>query len=441
MAFFRRNRVLLVLIGLGVVVVTLVAYRIKKQQAAAVPRRQVEIVVGVTKPIRKDLDVKLAYTADVLPARQVAIFSKASGFIKRLGADRGDFVRAGQLLVEIDAQELVAAVEQARAAVATAEANLGVARSNRESAVANALNQEANLAKARAVATNDDRNATRLDDLARRGLIAAMERDNARTNAESSRASLQAAEAQLAVARSQIETQKSQVALAQANVDREQAALKISQTNLDNTRIHAPFSGYISARNLDTGGAVSSQAAATSNSSVGILVIQDLDLVKVQVEVEERHISLVRVGSVARVITDAYPRRLFEARATRIVHALDPRSRTLGVEMEVANRDHLLKPGMYARVELVIDHHPGALLVPGEAVVTEGDTSAVFVVQNAVVSKRRISTGVNEGTLVEVTKGLAGEEMLVVEGKELVREGQKVRAEPRDGTPRDGDKK
>ncbi len=184
-AFFRRHRVFVVLLALGTLVTTLVAYRIRKQQAAAVPRRQLEIVVAVVKPTRKDLDVKLAYTADVLPNQQVAIFSKVSGYIKRLGADLGDFVSEGQLLVEVEAPELAAGVEQARAAVATAAANLKVAESNLESAKANAVNQEANLVKARTVATNDARNAARLTDLHGRGLIAAMDLDNAKTNAES----------------------------------------------------------------------------------------------------------------------------------------------------------------------------------------------------------------------------------------------------------------
>ncbi len=434
MGFLGKHRVPLVVVALGVLVLALAAYRIVRQQAAAIPRRTMEIVVGVTRPVTRDIDLKLSYTADVLPYRQVAIFSKTSGFIKKLGAERGDYTREGQLLAEIDAPELVAAVEQSRAAVATAEANLNVAESNLKSSVANAINQEANLAKARAVAENDDRNATRLSDLASRGLISAMDRDNARTTADSSRASLRAAEAQLEVARSQIDTQKSQVALARANVDRERAGLRIAQTNLDNARIVAPFSGYISARNLDLGAAVSNQAAGTSNSSVGIYVLQDLDLVKIQVEVEERHISLVRVGSVARVLTDAYPNRLFEARATRIVHALDPRSRTLGVEMEIANAGHLLKPGMYARAELIIGHHPGALLVPGEAIVAEGDRSVIFVVRNGVVGRRAVTTGIGEGTLVEVTNGLERDDTVIVEGKELVREGQRVRAEPRRGT-------
>jgi membrane fusion protein (multidrug efflux system) len=430
MGFLRRHRVSLVLVALGFVVATLVIYRIKKQQAAAVPRRQIEVVVGVVTPIRKDLDVKLAYTADVLPNKQVAIFAKVSGYIKRLGAEPGDFVREGQLLVEIEAPELNAAVEQARAAVATSEANLNVARSTLEASRANAANQEANLVRARAVATNDGRNAQRLEDLHARGLISAMDRDNARTNADSSQASLKAAEAQLAASLSQVRTQESQVVLAQSTVEGSQASLKIAQTNLDNTRLLAPFPGHISARNLYPGAAVSSQAAGTSNTSVGVLVLQDIAVAKVQVEVQERHIPLVKIGSVARVFVDAYPDKKFQARATRIVHALDPRTRTLGVEMEIANRDGLLKPGMYARVELIIDHHPGALLIHGESIFNEGDTPVVFVVDPAgVVARRVVTTGVGEGTLVEIVKGLKGDERVIVEGKELVRHGQKVRAE------------
>ncbi|MBI4271955.1 MAG: efflux RND transporter periplasmic adaptor subunit [Candidatus Rokubacteria bacterium] len=432
MTLLQRHRVPLVLVGLGVLLAALVGHRILKQQAAAVPRRQIEIVVGVVEPVRTDLDVKLAYSADVLPDKQVAIFSKVSGYIRRLGAEPGEFVRAGQLLVEVEALELAAAVEQARAAVGTAEANVKVAGSNLEAARAGAANQEANLVRARAVADNDARNAARLEDLHQRGLISQMDRDNARTTAESSRAQVAAAEAQVAVARSQIETQRSQVTLARANLDRERATLRIAQTNLDNTRVTAPFAGYISARNLYPGAAVSSQAAGTSNSSVGILVLQSLDPARVQVDVEARHIALVRPGAVGRVYVDAYPGRTFEARVTRVLQALDPRARTLGIEMEIPNPDLLLKPGMYARVELIVGHHPGALLVPNEAIASETDgTTAVFVVRNGVVARRPVTTGVNEGTRVEITKGLAGDELVIVEGKELTREGVRVRAERR----------
>ena len=429
MSFLRRHRVPVVLVALAVVVIVLAGYRIKKQQAAAVPRRQFEVVVGVVKPIVKDLDVKLAYTADVLPLQQVSVFAKVTGYIKRLGADLGDFVKEGQLLVEVDAPELNAALEGARASVSQAESSLNVAESNLASAQAAVISQQANLVKAQAVAKNDGRNADRFNSLHEQGFIAAMERDNAKTNAESSQAGLNAAQAQLDVAKVQVETARSQVALAKSNVDGARASMKIAQTNLDNTRITAPFAGYISQRNLYSGASVNSQAAGTSNSSIGIMVLQDLRIVKVQVEVQERDISRVKIGSVAKVYVDAYPGRVFDAKAVRIVHALDPRTRTLGVEMEITNTDGVLKPGMYARVELVIDHHPKAVLIENEAIRNEGDVTVVFVVNQGVVSRKVINVGVTQGTLVEVTKGLTGAEQVIVEGKELVREGQKVRAE------------
>ena len=429
MHFLRRYRVPVVLVALGVIIAILVGYRIKKEQAAAVPRRQFEIVVGVVKPIVKDLDVKLSYTADVLPLQQVSVFAKVNGYIKRLGADLGDFVKEGQMLVEVDAPELNAAVEGARASVAQAESNLKVSESNLASAHAAVINQQANLVKAQAVAKNDTRNADRFNNLHEQGFIAAMDRDNAKTNAESSEAALKAAEALLDVAKTQVETARSQVALAKSNVDGAKAAMKISQTNLDNTRITAPFAGYISQRNLYAGASVNSQAAGTSNSSIGILVLQDLRIVKVQVEVQERDISRVKIGSTAKVYVDAYPGRVFEAKAARIVHSLDPRTRTLGVEMEIANPDGALKPGMYARVELVIDHHPKAILLENEAIRNEGETTVVFAVDKGVVSRKVVKVGVTQGTLVEIVKGLTGTEQVIVEGKELVRNGQKVRAE------------
>ena len=429
MSFLRRYRVPVVLVGLAVVIAVLVGYRIKKEQAAAVPRRQFEVVVGVVKPIVKDLDVKLSYTADVLPLQQVSVFAKVNGYIKRLGADLGDFVKEGQMLVEVDAPELNAALEGARAAVAQAESSAKVSESNLASAQAGVINQQANLVKAQAVARNDSRNLDRFNNLHEQGLIAAMDRDNAKTTAESSQAALNAAEAQLDVAKVQVETARSQVALAKSNVDGAKAAMKIAQANLDNTRIAAPFAGYISQRNLYPGASVNSQAAGTSNSSIGILVLQDLRVVKVQVEVQERDISRVKIGSTAKVFVDAYPGRVFEAKATRIVHALDPRTRTLGVEMEIANPDGTLKPGMYARVELVIDHHPKAILIENEAIRNEGETTVVFAVDKGVVSRKVINVGVTQGTLVEVVKGLTGSEQVIVEGKELVRDGQKVRAE------------
>jgi RND family efflux transporter MFP subunit len=429
MAFVRRHRVTLVLLALLAIMAALVFFRIRGQQARAVTRTP-EVVVGVAKPERRDLEITLLYTGDILPNRQTPIFAKTSGYIRSIRADRGDFVKAGQLLVEIEPTEMEHALDQARASVATAEAGLQVARTNLESARANLLNQQATLAKAQAVLDNDRRQAERLAELFAKGLVSAADRDNARTTYESSQAVLRAQDAQVQVARVQIQTSESQVRLAESQVEQQRAGLRMAQMRVDDTRITAPFSGYISQKGLDVGAAVSSSAAATSNASVAILVLQDIDPVKIQIEVPEREVSRVRVGNAVRLITDAYPDRRFAGEVRRVVHALDPRTRTMGVEVDIPNRELLLKPGMYARVQLVLGVHRDALLLPIAALVGGESRPGVLLIRDGKVSMVPVELGPTDGPLVQVTKGLGPDDRVILQGKELVREGQAVKAVP-----------
>ena len=106
MAFVRRYRVSLVLLILLGIVVALVIGRLRDQQARAVPRANREIQVGVVKPTRRPLEVILSFTGDVLPNRQTPIFAKTSGYIRAIHVERGQFVKAGQLLVEIEPTEM-----------------------------------------------------------------------------------------------------------------------------------------------------------------------------------------------------------------------------------------------------------------------------------------------------------------------------------------------
>jgi len=148
----RRYRVGLALVVLAVVLGFLVFYRLKDQQARAVQRPRGDTLVGVILPTRRDLEVRFATTADIQASQQAAVFSKVSGYIRRVHADRGDFVKEGQLLAEIDDQELQAQVEQARAGLLTGQASHQMARSTLDRNRANLENQRANLVKARAVA-------------------------------------------------------------------------------------------------------------------------------------------------------------------------------------------------------------------------------------------------------------------------------------------------
>ena len=418
---------MLVLIG------TLVVYRLKDQQARAVTRARPDVLVGVVSPVRRDLDIKLTFTADIVAAQQAAIFSKVSGYIRRIHADRGDFVKAGQLLVEVDDLELQAALQQARAALLTGEAGLEVARSTLEGQGANLENQKANLAKARAVADNDARQAQRMKTLFERGLVSATDYENARTTTESSAASVQAAVAQLRVAEVQVTTQESQVRLSEAQVETYRAARHLAETNLANTRLMAPFAGYISQRNLDNGASVSAQSAGTSTTSVGILVVQDIETVKLQIEVPERDIARVAVGAPASITADPYQGQTFSGKVVRVVHSLDPRTRTMGVEVDIPNPDRKLKPGMFARAEVLVDTRKGALTVPVEALRVGEARPSVMVVKSGVVEPVIVELGLSDSRVVEIRQGLSEQDQVILQGKDLVKPKQKVRTVPATG--------
>ena len=433
MDFLRRYRVGVVVAVLLVAAGSFAFFWTRTQQARGATRTRPDPLVSIVSPQRRDIEVKLSFTADILPVKQAAIFSKVSGYIRKIYVERGDLVKEGQLLVEIDDLELKASTEQARAAYGSAQAGLEVARSTLEGQKANLENQRANLAKARAVAANDTRQAERMKTLFEKGMVAAVDWDNARTNADSSRASTDAAQAQLRLAEVQITTQESQVRLAQAQVETYRAALSLAQANLGNTRLVAPFGGYIAQRNLDQGAAVSAQSSGTTNTSVGILVIQDISSVKVQIEVPEREIARVNVGAPVRVTADPYKGEVFAGSIARVVHNLDPRTRTMGIEVEIPNPAAKLNPGMFARVEAVVEIRRAVLTVPMETLRVGEGPPFVMAVRNGAVEPLQVQLGAADAQGIEVIKGVAERDQVILQGKDLVRQGQKVRTVPAGG--------
>jgi len=433
MDLLRRHRVGVIAAVLIVIAGGVALVWSRAQQARGATRTRPDALVGVVSPQRRDIEVKLSFTADILPIQQAAIYSKISGYIRKIHVDRGDFAKEGQLLLEIDDLELKASAEQARAALVSSQAGLEVARSTLEGLKANLENQRANLAKAKAVLANDTRQAERMKTLFDKGMVAAVDWDNARTTADSSRASTDAAEAQLRLAEVQITTQESQVRLAQAQVETYRAALSLAQSNLNNTRLLAPFAGYIAQRNLDQGAAVSAASAGTTTTSVGILLIQDISSVKVQIEVPERDIARVSVGSAVRVTADPYKGEVFAGSVARVVHNLDPRSRTMGIEVAIPNPDGRLKPGMFARVDAIVETRKGALTVPLESLRVGEGPPLVMVVRNGVVEPVQVQLGAADAQAIEILKGVNESDQIILQGKDLVRKGQKVRTVPAGG--------
>jgi RND family efflux transporter MFP subunit len=216
----------------------------------------------------------------------------------------------------------------------------------------------------------------------------------------------------------------------QAQVDQMEVALAQAETNLAYSYIRAPFSGYIAERNLDTGAYVSSATASTSTMSRGIMSLHDINTVRVLIEVVERDIPLVKIGQKAELRAEAYPDHLFEGTVTRIVQALNRATRTMTVEIDLPNRDRRLKGGMFARVDVMVGTHRQALQIPIDAVSRLEDTQYVYVVREGKARRVDVQIGALSGSRVEITNGLAGDDQVIVAGKDLVHDGTPVQTQP-----------
>ena len=381
------------LIALGMIVVlaviALVVLRLTTGAKTDTVRTRV-VTVGIALPIREDIDIRLAYTADISPYQVVNIFSRVDGYIATLHVDKGDFVKTNQLLVEIDHTDYHHAVNQAKA-------NLSAAK--------------AKVAQQDAVLRNTKLTFDRMQTLIKDQFVSQQDLDNAQVNLDAARAAQDSLQAQV---------NQMEVALAQ------------SERNLTYSYIRAPFAGYVAERNLDTGAYVSSATASTSTMSRGIMSLHDINTVRVLIEVVERDIPLVQVGQKAELRAEAYPDHVFEGTVTRIVQALNRATRTMTVEVDLPNGDRRLKGGMFARVEVLVGTHRQALQIPIDAVSRLEETQYVYVVRDGKARRVEVEVGARSGNRIEITKGLTGNESVIVSGKDLVHDGRPVQTQPLD---------
>ncbi len=390
----RRHPIVTLGIMLFVAVVALVALRLSSG-AKSDPRKNRILTVGTMSPIKQDLDVRLTYTADLIPNQLVNIFSRVDGYIAKIYVDKGDLVKANQLLVEIDHTDYVHAVNQAKA---------------------NLLSAKAKVVQQEAAVRNAALTLDRMQALIKDQFVSQQDLDTALVNRDAALALQDSLRAQV---------QQMDVALAQA------------VTNLTYASIRAPFAGYIAERNLDPGAYVSGTTASTSTMSRGILSVHDVETVRTLIEVVEKDVPLVKVGQRADVRAEAYPNEVFEGTVTRIVQALNRATRTMTVEVDLPNKDHRLKGGMFARVEVLVGKHAQAIQIPLDAVSRLEESQYVYVVKDGKAHQVPVELGARAENRVEVVKGLTGDEQVIVSGKDLVSEGAAVQTQPMDTVKRE----
>ena len=350
--------------------------------ASGLFRRSAEEEGGVGIPVavsvvrKGSITDELSLTGNIEAASDVDLYSKVSGRLEELKKDAGDEVKEGEVVARIDDQDLEARLNQARAEVDVARAE---------------------LKKAGADLHREKRARDRVLRLFESGVESEDLFDKADTAYKSALAAYE---------------------LGESNVWNREAHLEQDRILLNETTIESPVNGFVAKKYVDTG----SMIAATTP----ILKVVNIDTVDVVVSVPEVKLSAVKVGSPAAIRVDAYPLEDFSGKIVRISPWVDLKTRSSAVEVAIANPAHHLKPGMFARVTLEIEQREDVPLIPKDAVLLVGGNTAVFVVEGGAARSRKVRTGMERGNVVEVLEGLEGGERLIVRGQSVVSEGSAV---------------
>jgi multidrug efflux pump subunit AcrA (membrane-fusion protein) len=440
------------------------------------------VLVQVERAPRGDLVREAWYTGEVRAASTVDVYARIGGVATQVLVAEGDPVAPGQVLVVLDPRELRFQLEQARAAreaqrvqVQQAEAQARTLQLQAEQARAALQVQRARLAQllagpapeqvrqaeeqvrqARASLEYSQAQLRRTEELFRQGFVAQQAVDAARTEVAVQEARVRAAEEQLALLRrgpsqEEVEVLKTQVhqaevALRQAEAQAAQARVALEHARkvlaqaevnvrqaeavLAESVVRAPTGGLVAQRAVDPGDTVT--------PSTRLVQLVRVDPAVVVVAVPEGELLPLRPGTSVEVTADAVPGQRFPGRVARVGPVLAADTRTAEVQVEVPNAQRVLRPGMTARVRVVLGRRQGVVTVPVEAVVRQGGRAAVFVVEEGVARARPVTLGLSDGVRVEVRTGLRAGEAVVVAGQESLRDGVRVRTpqEFRTGPPR-----
>lgn len=318
-----------------------------------------------TKPTSGTIHRWVALPSTLAAWQQATLHAKVTGYIKKITVDKGDAVKAGQVLAEIEVPELETDLVKYEAESVALTPAFEFAQQEYD-----------RLIKARKSSPD---------------LILPQMLDKA----------------------------KSELDKAKADFDVVEANAKRARVMIGYAKIEAPFDGIITARHVDPGALVN---AGTSK----VLEIVDASTIRLQIPVTELETSLVQAGKPVKAVIDAIGPKPIEAIISRVSYALDPATRTMLAEADLKNPDLKLHPGMYAMAKIGVEKHENTLLIPVTGLVMEKTNAFAFKHIDGKAVKTPITVGFNDGTNVEVLTGLDKDSTVLLPDKLTLTDRQAV---------------
>jgi len=351
-----------------------------------------------------DLAKSVVATGKVTPITKVEVKSKASGIVKKLYVEYGDKVKKGQLLAQLDKDEIQAQVDQSRAALQAAEANLASSQADYERAKVDAEGPDVPLLK---------RQYDRSTEMAKDGVVSASALDDADRNYKMALNKQQVGKAQVLVL-------KAKIAQSQAEMARDKANLAQLEEQLSYTDIVSPIDGIVLSRDVEIGDAVSSILVLGSSATL-VMTLGDISEVYVKGKVDESDIGKVYLGQPARIKVEAFKDKTFYGKVTKIspMGVEKDNVTTFEVRVSINNPGGELKAEMTANAEIILEEHKNVLQIPEGAILYDKDKKASVEVPDTHAKdgkdKVAVNIGISNGAKTEVLSGLKEGDQVVLQ--------------------------
>ena len=350
-----------------------------------------------------DLAKSVVATGKVTPITKVEVKSKASGIVKKLLVDSGDKVKKGQLLAQLDKEEIEAQVEQSRAAAEAAAANLMSSEADFERAKVDAEGPDVPLLK---------RAYERAIGMAKAGVVSTSALEDAQKNYE-------LALNKQNVSKAQVTVLKAKIAQSQGQLAQDRANLKQLEEQLSYTDIESPIDGVVLSRDVEMGDAVSSILVLGSSATL-VMTLGDTSSVYVKGKVDESDIGKVYLGQPARIKVESFKDKTFNGVVTKIspMGVEKDNVTTFEVRVSINNPGGELKAEMTANAEIILEEHKSVLQIPEGAIIYDKDKKASVEVPDPHAKegkkKMAVNIGISNGAKTELLNGLKeGDEVVL----------------------------
>jgi RND family efflux transporter MFP subunit len=402
---------------------------------AEAPAASPAVRVSVVKPEQATIRRITEEPGHIEAIETTPVYAKLAGYVQTVSVDYGDSVKRGQVLAELRVPEIDAElkqkharVEQAKAGRKQAEAAVEVAQARVASARAQVEQVQAGVRRSEADAARWEAEYARVEQLFRERAQTGSLLDETRSKLHAAeagrdevRAQVRAAEATHIEARALLDKARSDLEAAVTLIDVARAESERAEAMSAYTKVVSPFDGIVTRRAVDTG-----HLTTAGTTGEPLFVIARSDIVTITVGVPEADAALVNPGDRAKIRLQALGDRTFDGAVTRTAWALNPSTRTLHVEIDLPNRDTLLRPGLYAYATIIAEEHRDVLSVPSSAIVLEGGKTYCVLIEGSRARRREVRVGLNDGRRMEIVSGLSEGDAMVGSNPGALEDGQPV---------------